>query len=541
MYILKDPSPIITKMKINNPFFTLPILASLLGIKGNTSPNTPAPQTKSKSDGMVIGYPALNKGGEKLNIDLIPILSRKGLQPKVLNKSTEGNLISSLEQAELRKIELTNEGKTYSQRIRNIFNKTQTRQPGGLRDTATFMSSDLKVYLNKFIGKTYSVKSSNSPTESKEYAVKSGKIKFIKLSPKESGYEYAFIAEYNDGTKEKWYLNQEARYLDQFPKGSELNNVGLGIWKAEDMGSENRLSKVDKLTQNFFTYGEAFHDGTIDASYLFRRFNEAKKNREVEQKDPANVAAFDLPKDKPIGYIGLISANWKEDPVSAGMADDVRFMPEVMSSLGYQMVTLGENMECIAASREPTRFIEKMIEAYKERGVNHIFIHPGTHGARDSFIFQDNESRPGDPTKRLRGLSDTYKKHPDIKCFLYSPSCCGGGTGKDIKDYHEPENAENGQVTSFLQSKGYGIVEEGRIEGTVNNNGSPKVYSTYFNIFFIEYLRQGMPFGEAFKKADIDSKKLFPSDPEVWKSSKAGGIQTTDFNQDLIRQASSTT
>ncbi|OGI18500.1 MAG: hypothetical protein A3B68_07075 [Candidatus Melainabacteria bacterium RIFCSPHIGHO2_02_FULL_34_12] len=419
----------------------------------------------------------------------------------VINESPVSN--------EPRKVVLTPEGEKYIQRMRDIYKKTLKSEDGGLIDESTFITPQLKTRLFQFAAEHKRNK-------------KQDQLKILRLNPAENGYHIAFDVKVN-GRSERWYVSQEPYYKDQFPKDVLLGNTNLAFWKGREDGG------VDKQTQTFILYRELFKNGKLNTELLLERLEGATANRESEKKDEAGIKSFNLSKDRKIGYIGLTDYRWQKDPIIRANYDDVKYFPEVMSHLGYQMV-VANNGEPIVVTRPdtPKRILIREIEKLKEEGIRDFFIDIASHGDEAATLFYDNVTNC--PCNNLfpRDLTEIFEKFPDCTVTMKSIACGGGGVSDEISSFKESSGIEN-RGTVFLQSKIFGRTQEGRLSEKSATSDIPKPHSTYYNVFFINHLLSGKSYGEAHILADEASKKLVPSDPEVWRTSPKGGIKTSQL------------
>lgn len=400
-------------------------------------------------------------------------------------------------------IVLSDKGRKWIEKNEDVYRRTKKNQDGGLIDASTFLAEDQVQRLDWLSGK----KGRFGNTE----------FEFKKLSKLENGYKYALDITYTSGEKERWYISGQAYYKDQFPDGEPSWISAISIWKGTaDYG-------VDKLTQNYLLYYVLVNNNSIDFQYLMDKVNQAKENRKGEIEDPAGMKNFDLPKNEPIGYIGLADGH---DLIFADAVDDVKYFAEMMSSRGYQMVSNEEGKYGIAVEDHPEDIIEREINGLLKKGVRNIYLKLAGHGNKVGVYFNTKEG--GSVNLTARELKDIFDKFPECKFFVSTEACSAGGFAAILKEYKDP-TGQNGRVTAFLQTKLDATNQEGRLKGVEGVNGAPKIFSTYYNICFAYHMMNGNTYGQAHLLADRDAKALIQCDAEAWKSAPVGGIATTRF------------
>lgn len=416
----------------------------------------------------------------------------------------------------LEKITVTEEGKVWMEKQKDVAEKSLRGEAGGLIDGTTFLQEESKTQLDRCLGTT---------------TVLGHTITFTKLSKTEQGYFYAFHVKYKDEKEETWYLSESPFYRDQFPEGLSLGSNNVAFWLKKGEG-------VDKFTQGYCRPREIFdfEKGTIAPATLLRKFQQAKEVRESEQNDPTNIRAFDLPRDKSIAYLGLIDANPLGDPVVSAMDDDVKYFPELLSSCGYQIVTDGAS-RYVPVGEEPADILKRHIGALHKQGVSHFYVKLSGHGNPSGVYFtypKDGEIYYEVLTPRE--LFEIFDVFPTCTFYVNTDACHGGGYAAAMKRYKDGEGASEGRVTIFLQTKGYGWNQEGRLKDVPGIKGDPKAHSTYYGVFLANELLKGKgkgTYGALHLLADQASKLLIPSDPEVWRSGKDGGVSTAKIQENL--------
>jgi len=177
----------------------------------------------------------------------------------------------------------------------------------------------------------------------------------------------------------------------------------------------------------------------------------------------------------------------------------------------------------------PREVIEDEINAFLKNGVKTFYIKLSGHGNTTGVYFtvKKGRSRWNVPL-RASELKDIFNKYPSCKFFIATEACSAGGFAKALKEYEDP-TGQTGRVCAFLQTKFHATNQEGRLKGVVGIGDAPKVFSSYYDIFFLHYLVQGYKYGEAHLLADQAAKVLIQCDSEGWKSSPQGGLSTAEI------------
>lgn len=420
-----------------------------------------------------------------------------------LKQVKEPIILNSLFEMQAYPIALSNEGRKWMEKNEDVYQRTKKNQDGGLIDASTFLAEDQIKRLDWLSGK----KGQFGGTE----------FEFKKLSKPKNGYQYVLDVKYSNSEKERWYISGQAYYKDQFPYGEPSWIAAISIWKGTSDGG------VDKLTQNYLLYYTLVNNDDIDFQYLMDKINQAKENRKREIEDPTGMRNFDLPKNEPIGYIGLADGH---DLIFEGAVDDVKYFAEMMSSLGYKMVSNEEGKYGIAVEDYPKDIIEREINGLLKKGVKNIYLKLAGHGNEIGVYFNTKEH--GSVVLTARELKNIFNEFPECRFFVSTEACSAGGFAKTLKEYKDPIK-QNGRIAAFLQTKLDATNQEGRLKGVEGVDGAPKIFSTYYDICFAHYIMNGNTYGQSHLLADRDAKVLIQCDAEAWKSTPEGGIATTEF------------
>lgn len=393
---------------------------------------------------------------------------------------------------------VSREGCVWMAKQMDVAQRSLKAEEGGLIDGSIFLQDGSRKTLDAFAGKSATAMGHA--------------VRFHKLKEHEHGYHYAFSVKYKDGKGETWYLSESPFYKDQFPHGINFDGNEVALWRKRADG------KPDKLTQEFCTSDDIFDfaKGLLRPATILEKCRMAKLGRENECKDPATIHAFDLPKDRPIAYVGLIDANHRDDPVIASMVDDTKYLPELLVACGYKIAAVPA-ARYIPVMDDPASILEKHIREQKKKGIRDFYLNLTGHGNLWGVHFSE--------VLTSEKLSALFEAHQDCTFTVNTVACHGGGYGLLMKDWKDPAGVE-GRVTMFLQVKSHGLNQEGRLKGVEGVNGAPKAHSTYYHVFLVKELLEGKSYGTAHLRADRAAKRIIPCDAEAWRSGKNGGIFT---------------
>lgn len=396
---------------------------------------------------------------------------------------------------------------------------------GLLVDGTKFWSPELKADMNLLL-KTHLVTA--------EGGVQTPLV-FTEVSPAENGYEYKCVIE---GVE--WYVAEMPWYEDQFSEGTE--DKELVFYKKDD-----RLAQA--VVQIKHTAGKI----DFDPQLAYDRTQEALKVRsgdeESEDARPEVIKSYELPKDRPIGYIGIVDSS--DDIIVRGTRPDTMHFAGRMNEAGYTVVTPEgyDAIEHIEGSESPKDAITRRLDALKAAGVTDVFLEPSGHGLNEEGTDNNGKEYPdgvyfevGTGGKYGHGhyqvltdadLHDILRSYPEMNFTIKTPACSGGGLAEmmDSGKYEEPDNArvnEGGRprVVMVLQSKAFGTNQEGRLKQGDNPREYP-IFSAYYDVFLADALfEQGMDFGAAHLYADTKAKELIPCDAELWYSEGDGVLVT---------------
>jgi len=376
---------------------------------------------------------------------------------------------------------------------------------GGLVNASAFLSPDAERILPTYSGQ------------------KDGTLEFATLPPNRAGQKFAFR---DTQSGETWIVSTIPFYADQHPQGIMFSKDRVAISKA---GSDGQIQTDVPSTEIFRPNGQ------IDFAAVREAQANARSNAESQQRDPAGIRRFDIGKE-PIGFIGLIDA--ANDPVINGLRRDLQNAPGFYNSLGpvgaprYNFVT-NQGSESINVLEDPTRILRQQLEKMHEAGIRTFRINLAGHGNNQGIHFQqpDGRSLVLRPRDLRMILEDPAFK--DSKFIIDTVACSGGNMAGMLESLRD-EGGERGRIQLRVQTKPTGLNQEGRIASDTPN-GIARPFSTYYNVFYFEALKSGRTDGEAHLYADRETKRLIPTDAEVWVSGAAGGDGTRSIATKGIR------
>lgn len=350
----------------------------------------------------------------------------------------------------------------------------------------------------------------------KRYAgQRSGDLAFREIDDK--GYKFAFI--FDSG--ERWFVSECPYYKDQFPKGLPRSMLSLQVCKA---GAEDQIQREFPAA-----VGLSMKDGWINFAAMREVFRAAEDSRKSELADKAGAQHFDLTSN-PIGYIALVDWNPK-DPIVEGDVDHAKHFAELLNSLktpeGAQRYTVlsHKGSEAIKVQTNPKETLRSFVRAMHRDGIRDFYLKLSGHGNEQGVWFTTPQ---GHLALSPRDLHAVFSEFRDSTFVVDTMACFGGGIAPQIRDYADPSGRE-GRVVIKLQTKSGAYNQEGRLLGQEGRNGSPKVHSTYYDIFNAYFLLQGHGIGKAHYLADEACKKVIRCDAEMWISGPKGGIKTADI------------
>ncbi len=308
------------------------------------------------------------------------------------------------------------------------------------------------------------------------------------------GQKFAFVR----GT-EKWFLTE----------APVRTNSNMLVIRKES----------DPLTQVSFPMNAVFTAGTVRFSEVTRLMGIAEERRKSEQADAAGMRDFDLPRNRPVAYLGFYPTS---DPTERSQIES--FGP-FLRSRGYPMV--GDGQPAVGIARDPIGTMRTRIAAQRQLGVKDMFLNISVHGDEQGIVFgplADGTSGRVSPQQFLALLN----QFPDCNFFITLNACHGGGFNTaSYTGLNSTNSASGRRVTVFVQTKPELLNPVHRPTGSDREQ-----FSSPYDYFLVHYLQQGMSYGQAHLAADEATKRLYPGlDAGVFRSGASGGVSTADAGQ----------
>ncbi len=252
----------------------------------------------------------------------------------------------------------------------------------------------------------------------------------------------------------------------------------------------------------------------------------AVKYRESELRDEAGMSrGFEITDGEPLAYIELADLS---DETTNRISQDHYGFPQMLAKRyntymppegkidGSKGDTIGKLRQCV-----------KMIY---EKGIKTYYLHVVAHGTEKEILFGEHRVPPAQ-------LTSLFEEFPDCRFTVNVISCFGGGLAKEMQQFKDHQDAKEGRVTVFTQTKG-------DVLNYAANTGED--YSTLYNAALVHYLMQGidgrpgkrLTYGQAHLRADYEAKQGGFTDAEVHKSRpNEGSLRTAAYRPGLSEES----
>jgi hypothetical protein len=367
----------------------------------------------------------------------------------------------------------------------------------------------------------------------------------------EGGYKYAVEVSGGQRGKETWYISEPRWFYDQFKNGFTPQQTCIVLWKRNPDGTADKQTQISipASQHGVDTYLNApgvkdrykplfnFAPGrqpTLNAAGLSIAIDKAIADRTSETEDPSNIKQFDLPKDAPIGYIGIAHRDPK-DVVTNGAKGGSNHFAELLKKCGYD-IRCGDRGPLTELTKDsptnPAVLLASQVDSMYKKDIRTIYINLDGHGLASHV-----ELGSGAVTaENLRALFDAYQ---DCNFVVNTMACFGGGLERAVWSYEDPSGKE-GRVRLFLGSQ----ISTFGMEGRVVDKDNPYDIRTdlgvqsgsYYQTFLFHYLQEGMTYGQAHVAADQKTKEYLGVNPQTWRSTGHGGEQTAETRPTLPQQ-----
>ncbi len=313
-----------------------------------------------------------------------------------------------------------------------------------------------------------------------------------------------------DGVAQRWLFSTWDL------RGDDGDSSEVTLRRADDPSTQISLHLGDLFT-NISTGTPAIKP---DVEQAMRR---GEAIRASERADSARMRTFDLPRDRPIGYIGLYDA--KQNITR----NNITNMPRMLAGRGHTFVSSGAPARGV--DRDPHAMMEESVRAMTAQGVRDFYISLGVHGSTTGMSFTSADGRTRFPLSPadVGRLVDAF---PDCR-FTFDVIACHSG-GLDPANlrtnlYTELSSAHTGRVTMIVHTK---EIVTNIATGVVGGDWSDA--SSYYSFYLLHFLDQKKPdgsplhtYGEAHVLADEAVKRTMPGlDPAAIRSGVEGGDRT---------------
>jgi hypothetical protein len=270
-----------------------------------------------------------------------------------------------------------------------------------------------------------------------------------------------------------------------------------------------------------FTGSEA--NRRINVKLAAERMELARRERQSGVEDQADVGGFDLPTNRPIGYIGLY------DVMDPWEVSYLRYFPALMNQQGYNMVANGRYVHPV--NRDPIAILRDQISALR-KGINvrDFYLSLVPHGSppRDGSPSVMIFSTPGGGQYQVNAetLHRLLNEFPDCRFTLHINSCFTGGVAdrRWVDQFSGDAHGER-RIAIFLETNRF---TPNIIESTMKYNLVPlSERGSLYNRLFLQYVSQGQGYGQAHLSTRRDLSIVAPGMiPRVIRSGRTAPVQT---------------
>ena len=342
----------------------------------------------------------------------------------------------------------------------------------------------------------------------------------------------------------------DVRGLYKFVIGAPAPVALHGTWDIvsplHDEGDLVLVKQGDIGTQKDFQVSAVFGTGgTITFNQVQSIALEAINRRASRNRDEAGIANFDLPRDRPIGAIGLYDANHSWE------TQQLRSYPQALRASGYNMVGI-ENNYARAVNQDPVAMMRSQIAAMHAATppVRDFYVMLVPHGNANGMSFSLTTGTPP-RTQRFpltpQNLLSLCQEYPDSRFTFDINSCISGGMAQvdlqtAFRDLYSGVGGEAGRITVFTQATDISNPVRSPMDPRTLQNGpnTPGDKTSLYNALLLRNL-QGTPagsgnvppaiarmtYGQAHLAARDEVNRLTPGFmPRARRSGRTGGTET---------------
>ncbi|OGY69793.1 MAG: hypothetical protein A3B94_02780 [Candidatus Jacksonbacteria bacterium RIFCSPHIGHO2_02_FULL_43_10] len=306
-------------------------------------------------------------------------------------------------------------------------------------------------------------------------------------------------------------------YHDQYPQGKKPETNDLIFMKkgAEDTEFFSvPYNKIVQEMQNAQAEREPL-SGRVE-KLIVEMARQAHQNFVEQEQTAPTLQKFDLPKDKPIGFLSIIpsESELKSDLITSGVVEQSKHMPLLLKQRGYDIkIPQGQENGLIDSGANAVATISNSVEALHATGTRDFYLDLVGHGDKTGIYFGASDSAPHVDTENLLRLVQQY---PDSRFYISTVACDGGGIREQLMPLLNTPDVHD-RIDVFLQAKPSEINQEGRIQ---DGTATPEPYSSYYNMLLMKHLNEKLPdggyrtFGDAVYQTDKEGQKYISVNPE---------------------------
>ncbi|HLD19666.1 MAG TPA: hypothetical protein VJB93_00225, partial [Patescibacteria group bacterium] len=223
------------------------------------------------------------------------------------------------------------------------------------------------------------------------------------LPIQKAGDDYIF-----DLKGQKYQVVESPWYHDQYPAGVPPMKSDLIFMKK---GAENQeffavpYDRIVSEMQNAQAQAEPL-SGRVE-KFIAEMAQQAHENFVEQERMAPKLQGFDLPKDKPIGFLSIVpdQPELKEDPITGGMVDQSKHMPLLLKQRGYP-VQMPEATDggLVHSGRDAFATIHNTVESLHAKGTRDFYLDLVGHGNKDGIYFGKTAAAPHIDTQNLLQL-----------------------------------------------------------------------------------------------------------------------------------------
>lgn len=231
-----------------------------------------------------------------------------------------------------------------------------------------------------------------------------------------------------------------------------------------------------------------------------------------EKADEAKVATFDLPRDRPIGYLAFSGMASEEEREKFSHHFELQHAtPELLKNCGYDIVCASNSQRVIDLNDTPLTVMRAHIKQLHDAGIRDFYLDLDMHGApigsfpKYNGLLGTSWIAPSDMRQLVADFGDS-------NFTINSTSCFGGGLIDMMRNFKDAPGAQPARVNVFVHTKENQLTYE---------------FYNYLMVPELQKMARGDPdavktYGELHQRLDKAMQQLISptgsQDPEYWKS-----------------------